>query len=211
MNSAPQRGSDWFNWPNRLTIGRILLVGPLFFCLLNLHGSWSGWRPLALVLFAAMALSDALDGFLARRLGAETPIGRFLDPVADKLLVTCAVIVLAVDATALPGFVLPSWVPVIAVSKDMLIVIGFVLLYATTGEFFIQPRIWGKVCTLIQLLLVAYVLVGPSLPPDWPNGVTALSLGASAMAVLALADYIRVGSRFAAERSKPPERKTDHE
>lgn len=211
MNTAPQRGSDWLNWPNRLTIGRILLVGPLFICLLNLNGSWTGWRPLSLALFAVMALSDAIDGFLARRLSAETPIGRFLDPVADKLLVTCAVIVLAVDATALQGFVLPNWVPVIAIGKDLLTVIGFVLVYATTGEFFIRPRIWGKACTTIQLLLVAYVLAGPSLPVRWPNLVTALSFAASALAVVALADYIRVGCRFAAERSRPPERKTDHE
>jgi len=81
----------WLNWPNRITIGRIVLVVPFVICLLNLNNpEWTGWRYVALVLFSFMAVSDGLDGFLARRLREETPLGRFLDPVADKLLIACA-------------------------------------------------------------------------------------------------------------------------
>ena len=170
----------WLNWPNRITIARILLVAPLVICLLNINIGWSGWRHLALGLFTVMALSDALDGFLARRLKEETPLGRFLDPVADKLLITSAIVLLAVEATAVPGFKLPSWVPVIAVGKEVLTLIGFGLVYVVTGEFFVRPRVFGKACSLVQLLMIAFCLLAPDLPPvlqrpwgcctGWPAG-----------------------------------------
>lgn len=189
----------WLNWPNRITIARIILVTPLVICLLNLNAAGPGWRYLALGLFVVLALSDALDGLLARLLAQETPLGRFLDPVADKLLVACAMVILAVDSTAVPGFRLPSWIPVIAIGKDLLTVIGFGLIYATTGQFYIQPRIWGKACTLVQLIMIAACL----LAPDWPAGLgpllTLTYWLASALAVIAVVDYLRIGNRFAAE------------
>ncbi len=168
-------------------------------CLLNLNDStWTGWRHLALGLFMVMAVSDALDGFIARRLSEETPLGRFLDPVADKLLIASAVVLLAIDSTAVPGFELPSWVPVVALGKDLLTVIGFGLVYAVTGEFFIQPRVWGKSCTLVQLLMIAFCLLAPDLPlvlqQPWPI----LYWLASGLAIVAFLDYLRIGNRFAA-------------
>lgn len=190
----------WLNWPNRITIGRIVLVVPFVICLLNLNVGWPGWRYVAITLFALMAFSDALDGFLARRLGEETPLGRFLDPVGDKLLVASAVVVLSIDATAVPGYRLPSFVPVIAVGKDVLTVIGFGLVHATTGEFFVQPRVWGKACTLVQLALVGYCLVAPDLARILPHGILwVLCWLASALAVVAVIDYVRIGNRFASQ------------
>lgn len=188
------------NWPNRITVARIILVVPLVICLLNLNGAWSGFRHLALGIFCVMGLSDALDGFLARRLGEETALGRLLDPVADKLLITSAVIILAIEPMGVPGFVLPSWVAVIAIGKDLLIVIGFGLVYAATGEFFIHPRTWGKACTLVQLVTVAVVLLAPDLPRGLQRFVPVLWWVASGLATIALADYLRIGNRFVAER-----------
>lgn len=192
----------WLNWPNRITIARILLVGPLVICLLNLNGEWTGWRHTTLVLFCIMAVSDGLDGYLARRLREETPLGRFLDPVGDKLLIACAMILLSVDGTAVPGFKLPSWVPVIAISKDVLTVIGFGLVYATTGAFFVEPRIWGKLCTLVQLVTVAAVLLAPDLPAVVAHALPMTWWLASGLAVVAVIDYLRVGNRFAAEQHR---------
>jgi CDP-diacylglycerol--glycerol-3-phosphate 3-phosphatidyltransferase len=196
----------WLNWPNRITIVRIALVVPFVICLLNLNSPvWRGWRAVALGLFFLMTVSDALDGFLARRLREETPLGRFLDPVADKLLIACAVVLLAIDATAVPNFRLPSWVPVIALGKDVLTVIGFGLVYATTGEFLVQPRIWGKGCTLVQLLMIAFSLLAPDLPPTLQRVWPGLYWLASGMAIIALVDYVRMGNRFAAEHSPKTE------
>ena len=189
----------WLNWPNRITIVRIVLIAPLVICLLNLNTGWAGWRPLAIALFAVMAFSDALDGFLARLLDEETPLGRFLDPVADKLLITCAVILLAAETTAVENFALPSWVPVIAIGKDVLIVLGFVLVYLTTGAYLVKPRVWGKMCTLVQLVMIAYVLLAPDLPGVLQVFLPALCWTASGLAIVAVADYVRIGNRFAAE------------
>ena len=189
----------WLNWPNRITITRIILVAPFVICLLNLNVGWAGWRHASLTLFMIVALSDALDGFLARRLDEETPLGRFLDPVADKLLISCAVVMLAIDATAVPDVKLPSWVPVIALGKDVLVVIGFGLVHAVTGEFFIQPRIWGKLCTLVQLAMIAGVLAAPDLPVALVRGLPVSWWLASGLAIVAAVDYLRVGNRFAAE------------
>ncbi len=189
----------WLNWPNRITIARITLVPPFVICLLYLNAGWPGWRYLGLSLFVVMAASDALDGLLARRLGESTPLGCFLDPVADKLLTTCAVILLAIEGTAVPGFRLPSWVAVIAVGKEVLTVLGFGLVYIATGEYLVRPRIWGKACTLVQLVMVAFVLLAPDLPMAFQRIPPVLWSLASGLAIVAVADYARIGNRFAAE------------
>lgn len=195
----------WLNWPNRITIARIVLIFPLVICLLNLNAGWSPMRRVTFALFVLMALSDGIDGYLARRLKEETPLGRFLDPLADKLLITCAVVILSIDASAVPGFHLPNWVPVIAIGKDLLTVVGFCILFAVTGELFIRPRLWGKACTMVQSWMIAAVLIAPDLPLIVQKAVPVLWWMASALAIVAFVDYVRIGNRFATEhpRSKP--------
>lgn len=201
----------WLNWPNRITIARIILVGPLVICLLNLNSDWAGWRILSIILFGAMAISDALDGYLARRLQEETPLGRFLDPLGDKLLIASAVLILSFEATAIPDYRLPSWVPVVAIGKDVLTVAGFLLVRATTGQFFIEPRKLGKLCTVLQLVMVAYCLVAPSLPTVLQHLLPSLYWSASVLAVAAAIDYLRVGNRVAAARHAQAQGTTNHD
>lgn len=191
----------WLNWPNRITIARIILVVPLVICLLRLNTGWVGWRHLSLALVVLMAASDALDGYLARRLGEETSLGRFLDPVGDKLLIACAVVLLAAESTAVPDARLPSWVPVIAIGKDVLTIIGFALIFATTGEYFVQPRAWGKACTLVQLLLIVFCLATPDVAPVLHHMFVPLCWLASGLAIIAAMDYLRIGNRFASSRA----------
>ncbi|MFQ5589541.1 MAG: CDP-alcohol phosphatidyltransferase family protein [Phycisphaerae bacterium] len=199
----------WLNWPNRITIARIALVGPFVICLLYLDSNVPVLRHAALFLFSVLALSDALDGILARILKQETPLGRFLDPVADKLLIVCAVIVLAGGSPGDTGTRLPVWVAVIAVGKDVLTVIGFGLVYATTGQFFIKPRLCGKLCTLVQLAMIAFVLLAPDLPVSFAHGLRPAWWLASGLAIIATVDYLRVGNRFAADYHAMYQRSTD--
>jgi CDP-diacylglycerol--glycerol-3-phosphate 3-phosphatidyltransferase len=194
----------WLNWPNRVTLLRIVLLPPFVIALLNLN-DWPHARLMAIAIFMLIAFSDAVDGFLARRLNQITMLGKFLDPLADKLLVTCSLILLAVDATSIHGFRLPNWVPVIAIGKDVLTVIGFLILYAVTGTYLIQPRIWGKVCTLVQLVMVGYGLLAPDLPAVMQRVWPAFWWVSSALAVFAMLDYIAVGNRFAARHSASPQ------
>lgn len=189
----------WLTWPNRITLARILLIAPFVICVLQISAGGTKWRHAALALFVLMAISDVLDGFLARRLNQETPLGRFLDPVADKLLIVSTVVLLCNEATAVPGFRIPSWVAVIAVGKDILTVTGFLVLFTVTGKLHIKPRIWGKLCTLLQLLMVAAALLAPDLPALVGGGLPSLWLAASALAVIAILDYVRIGGQFAAE------------
>lgn len=201
----------WLNWPNRITIARIALVAPLVICLLQLNQRGPMFRRFTLFLFVVMALTDGLDGYLARRLKEETPLGRFLDPVADKLLMTCAVVILAIHETAVPGFQLPSWVPVIAIGKDIATVLGFLLVYLAMGVAFIQPRIFGKLCTLLQSIMVAIVLAAPDLPASLQRLVPASWWLASGVAVIAVLDYLRTGNRFASKTHAARQKGTLHE
>jgi phosphatidylglycerophosphate synthase len=103
------------------------------------------------------------------------------------------------------GFALPSFVPVVAIGKDLLTVLGFTLVYLITGQSVIQPRVLGKACTLIQLLLVAYTLAAPDLPEFMQRWFLPLAWAATGLAALAAIDYLVFGNRIAAaqhERSR---------
>jgi phosphatidylglycerophosphate synthase len=166
-------------------------------------GGWLRW--LAVAIFGTMAVSDVLDGYLARRLGGESPLGRFLDPLADKLLITVAVLILCVvgirdlsDPTATLSLRLPIWVAVTAVGKDLVVSLGFAAVYFTTGRVLIRPRLFGKCCTVIQLLMVLSVLLWIDVPV-WLSGLPeVLWYLATALAVAAALDYVRLGSQFVA-------------
>ncbi|MCG8408096.1 MAG: CDP-alcohol phosphatidyltransferase family protein [Phycisphaerales bacterium] len=198
-------------WPNRITIGRILLIGPFVVCLLNQDQPGYGWlRWAAISIFALMAVSDMLDGFLARRLHDESDLGKFLDPLADKVLITTAVLILCIHGVHSPmqetPMHLPDWVAVAAVGKDLVVSIGFAVTYLVTGKPFIQPRLPGKWCTTVQLALVLAMLLWLDLPVWLWKLPEILWWAATILAVCATLDYLRIGSRqlarSAAEKSQ---------
>ncbi len=198
-------------WPNRITMTRILLVGPFVIALLHLQDpvwhEWARWG--ALSTFGLMALSDGLDGYLARRLHAESAIGRFLDPLADKLLILCSVVLLAHDGTHVQGVQVPSTVAVIAVGKDLIIVVGFCIIYFATNRTYIDPRGSGKWCTTTQLLMIIFILLYPNLPV-WLRPVPRILWWiASVLAVVTVIHYYRLGRRFIA-RHETPANSEDH-
>ncbi|MHC5073717.1 MAG: CDP-alcohol phosphatidyltransferase family protein, partial [Planctomycetota bacterium] len=106
------------NWANRITISRILLIIPFIIFMLKINDpsisltTGKAIRYGAFLLFLIMALSDALDGYLARIKNQATRLGSFLDPMADKLLMTCACLLLASNRSAVNGFQLPPTVVV---------------------------------------------------------------------------------------------------
>ena len=185
------------NWPNRLTIARILLIGPFAWALLSLReDNWARW--FALVTLAVIGLGDAADGCLARWQRQETALGKFLDPLADKLLIVFAVVLLAHPGTSIPGTALPPYVVVAALGKDIIVVIGFGLIYLVTARILIRPSVVGKACTACQVAMVVAVLLAPDLHGALERLPNLLWIACSLLAVAATLDYIRIGSRFVA-------------
>ena len=135
------------NIPNMLTILRILLT-PLFviFMLRDLFTH-------ALMIFAIAGISDGLDGLLARYFDQRTELGAYLDPIADKFLLMAAFISLAVLK------IIPAWLTVIVISRDVLIVIGIGVFSITNVNVQIKPSLVSKCTTLFQLLTVFLALL----------------------------------------------------
>ena len=191
-------------WPNRITLSRIILIAPFVVCVLSIQDpQWSRLaRRGALAILIVMALSDVLDGFLARRLRQETPLGRFLDPLADKLLTVCSVVLLARQNTSVPGCILPSIVVVAAIGKDLLVVVGFCIIYIITSRAFISPRRPGKLCTCAQLAMVFAVLLYPDLPAFLARLPDICWWIATGLAGVSAVDYFRFGQRFVASAAQ---------
>jgi CDP-diacylglycerol--glycerol-3-phosphate 3-phosphatidyltransferase len=191
------------SWPNRVTLTRILLIAPFVTALMSMQETPVA-RWIALGVFFLMGVSDGLDGWMARRFDTQTPLGEFLDPLADKLLVTCAVILLGHHATCVPGKAIPHAVVVVAIGKDLFVVVGFLLVYLVTGRVFIRARRAGKWCTMLQLAMVVSVLLWPEFVRlAWPLGrlPDLLWWSATVVAVIAAIDYYRLGTAYAAEVS----------
>ena len=189
------------SWPNRITITRILLVAPFVVALLHLQdpewGEYARWG--AVGVFVLMAISDGLDGSLARRLNQESAVGRFLDPLADKILILCSVLLLAHEGTHVTGRMLPPAVAVIAIWKDLIVVVGFCIIYFITSRVYINPQRSGKWCTMFQLLAVIAILLSPDLPRVVSRLPEGLWWAASVLAMVTVVHYYRIGMQFIGE------------
>ncbi len=129
--------------PNLLTIVRLLLA-PLIFVAIG-----AGRHEIALILFAVAALTDGLDGLLARQIGQATPLGAYLDPIADKVLLSGIYLSLAVTR------IIPSWLVVVIFGRDLFLLVssGIALLFTAFREF--RPSVWGKASTFVQVVCAA--------------------------------------------------------
>lgn len=193
------------NWATRITIVRILLIAPFVSLMLKTNdpslsaGLQAAIRYAALLMFMLMAVSDGVDGYLARKRNQITRLGAFLDPIADKLLITCACLLLASQRGQVPGFPLPPTVVVLIIGKDLFLLIGFVIVYLITSQIHIAPAFIGKLATALQLSMVAGILIGPeasSILPGWIWLLRLLWWSAAGTAILATLIYIRDGSRY---------------
>ena len=195
------------SWPNRITLARIMLIVPFVIVMLHVNDpAYMPWaRYGALLIFLIMALSDALDGYLARRQKSITALGTFLDPLADKLLITCACLLLAAPRTAIHGMELPDVVVVIIIAKDLYTTLGFLIVYFVTNKIKITPDTAGKLSTLLQLSMVLAILISPDIMrifSAFQYFVRVLWWTATASAILTVIQYTRQGCRFMAEQEQ---------
>ena len=189
------------SWPNRITLARILLIVPFVIALLRMNDPrYAFWaRYAALGLFVAMTLSDIMDGWLARRNNGITSLGTFLDPMADKLLITCACLLLASEKASVAGMKLPDVVVVFIIGKDLYITLGFVIIYMITSQMKIVPVRMGKISTMLQMATVLAILVWPDVSGIWLGFkylVKTLWWSTVAAAVITVVIYTRNGTRY---------------
>ncbi len=130
---------------NQLTFLRILLI-PLF-ALLVVYG----YPGSALIVFAAAGLTDALDGLIARSANQRTSLGAWLDPMADKLMLVTAFVVLTLPDMQLTNH-MPLWLTILIISRDIVIVGVVAIVNLAIGHRTFRPSIWGKMATAAYIL-----------------------------------------------------------
>ena len=146
---------------NKLSLFRILLVPGFVLCLLYYEpGKLELLRYLAVALFTLGVVTDAVDGYIARAERQATRLGAILDPAADKLLLVTAFLCLSLIATLHTEYRLPAWVPILVLSRDLIIVFGWLLIVLVTGELQVMPSRLGKATTFFQMLTIVAVLLG---------------------------------------------------
>jgi len=160
------------NIPNTLTIARIVIIPVFITSIIYKRYDYS------LYLFIIAAFTDIFDGLFARLKNQKTALGTFLDPLADKfLLVTTFIILSTYD-------LMPKWLTITVISRDIILITGWFILYLITDTSKVEPTVLGKATIWMQSILVAYVLIHINLPslPDFPPlllwvtaGITILS------------------------------------
>ena len=194
-----------------LTMLRLLLL-PVFLWLIltDAHAHdpnhYAGW--LALGIFTLMALTDKLDGYLARRLHQTSRLGTILDPVADKLLVACSVILLSFDWVASDRYRIPLLVVVVIYLGYFIVTLGTLLLLSLNGRVSIVARPLGKLNTVLQLALVIATLLcidlGAPLADRFRLLLEVLWYIIPIVAIATCTDYVVQGARqFRTTRGKP--------
>lgn len=140
------------NTPNKLTIARVIMI-PFFvaFLMYDITGSADKW--IALAIFVIASLTDTLDGYLARKHNLVTNFGKFMDPLADKLLVSSAMICFV----ALPSNPMPAWVVIVIIAREF-IISGFRLVASDAGVV-IAASYWGKIKTVTQMIMSILLIV----------------------------------------------------
>lgn len=152
--------------PNLITLFRILIVPFFFTTLLYYLPDRDYLRLWAFGLFLLASVTDAIDGVVARLRKETTQLGRFLDPLADKLLLLSGYlgILFAQSFPLLP----PRWIIVTIVFRDLVIIAGLVVLYASTGQIEVRPNFLGKMTTGVQMItMLSILLLLPFSPWLW--------------------------------------------
>jgi cardiolipin synthase len=165
--------------PNLITLGRVIAVPITFWLVLG------GDYRMAFVVFVLAGISDAVDGYLAKRFDWRTELGAYLDPLADKLLIVSIYIALAARGE------LPTWLVIAVVSRDFLIIAGIMLCWLLDQPVRIKPLAVSKANTFAQLVLAALVLADLGFSLGYATAREALVWITGILTVLSLAAYAR--------------------
>jgi len=178
------------NW---LTIVRILLI-PVFV-------SFLAYRQLtaALVVFCLASVTDLLDGYIARTRGSQTRLGAFLDPLADKLLLTASFVTLTYIR------LMPFWITVIVLSRDLLLILGTALIHIAGGRVYPTPTGLGKASTALQMVTVLAALFVSAFRMD-PHVKSALVWITAGLTIASGIHYLLQGAKLL----NPPTDKAPH-
>ena len=166
------------NLPNKLTMSRIVLI-PVFMAVLYM--GFPGSDYIALIIFIIASLTDLLDGKIARKYNLVTNFGKFMDPLADKLLVAAALICLTANGT------LAAWISIIIISREF-IISGFRLVASDNG-IVIAASYWGKFKTTFQMVMIVMLIL------DYDNNIyqmcaMVVTYAALILTVISLIDYV---------------------
>src|SRR5713101_6007183 len=153
---------------NKITVVRILMI-PVFVTMAIYYGQsiqrgapleWQRFTAIAIFLIAAV--SDGLDGYVARRYNQRSSLGVILDPIADKGLLLSGIITLSISnwSEIDPGYGrFPAWFPVLVITRDAVILVGAVVLHVLNGKVQVKPNWTGKVATVLQMIAIAWVML----------------------------------------------------
>jgi cardiolipin synthase len=165
------------NLANLITLARLLMVAPLVWLIVNENLLAAFW------LFIVAGVSDAADGFIAKRFNARTSLGSYLDPLADKVLLDGIYVALAM------GQWLPVWLVALVIGRDLLIVFGAALIRRRNAVFRPEPLLIGKLNTFAQMLLAACALADVGGLADLTLAVDGLVIAVALTTLLSGAGY----------------------
>ena len=185
------------NLANRLTVLRILLA-PLFVATLIYY---SPEHPvlyrLGVFVFVLACLTDAADGYLARKLDQKTQLGSYIDPIADKLLLLSGYICLGFIRHLPETMQVPAWLSILVISRDIIILLGATMIYVIRGSLNAKPIFVSKLTTVFQMLTLFFSLtMAPEMLRTALFGVTA------ALTVISGFFYVRMGGQILKENGK---------
>jgi cardiolipin synthase len=171
------------NLPNFLTLTRVLLIPLFVIFIINKYFDW------ALLTFTVAGITDGLDGLIARLTHQRTELGAYLDPIADKLLLSAAFISLAIIE------MIPSWMVVIVITRDVIILVGLLVMILTNYHPEINPSFLSKTTTTFQIVTILFVLLAWYFPTLKQISTIAI-YGTAIITILSGSQYIYIGARI---------------
>ena len=182
LQSGPQRRSRWrsrsiirqfLSVPNQLTVFRLLMLPFILIAMIY------RWHDIALGLFLLAVITDVIDGIIARRLNQQTLLGAYLDPIADKLLLSSAFIVQAVIGA------IPWWLTILVLSRDLIILSTVLVVMLATETRNFPPSAFGKANTVVQAATIATVVLYNASQAVWTGQLLSVLIWVAAATTLA--------------------------